>query len=208
MKYDIKRYKPCKEALKWYASQDTFQKAWQNCHRGDWMLWFAAKLRVEERIIVLTGGYCAKTVLHLMKDQRSRNAVQVAINYGEGRTSTERLAAADAAAYAAAYAAYAAYAAAAADAAAHAAHAAAAAAAYAADAAAYAAAHTAAADAAADAAAYAAADAAAHAVNTGQTVHTADVAREKNLQETADICRRYLTDAVFEIVNAQEEREL
>jgi hypothetical protein len=79
------------------------------------------------RKLTLAKARCAKLVLHLMKDERSKNAVKVAEMYGLGKATRQDLdkaaaAAADAYAYAAdaAYAAYAAadaFAAAAADAA-------------------------------------------------------------------------------------------
>ena len=157
----------CKEAIFYVRTQKNYEEAWNNCPRGDWMLWIAAKLQIDKRLLTLTKGKCAATVLRLMKDKRSKKAVKAAIDYGHGLIGDEELKNAAGAAYDAA---------AAADAAAYAA----------ADAAAYAAA-----DAAADnvyAAAYAAAYASAAAT---------DAAREKNLQETADICRDLLTEAVF-----------
>ena len=127
----LKKGVACEEGLKYFHSQQSFKDAWNNCPRGDWMLWLANKLKINEQTLYLAKGYCAKTVIHLMKDQRSKNAVNITIKYGKGKTTKEELrtAAADAAyaAYAAAAdAAYAAYAAAAdaADAAAYAAYAA------------------------------------------------------------------------------------
>ena len=106
----------CREAILYVKEQENYVKAWQNCPRGDWMLWIAAKLKVDKRLLTLAKGKCAETVLHLMRDQRSKDAVRAAIDYGHGIISDEQLritAAAAAAAYtAAAYAACAAYAAA------------------------------------------------------------------------------------------------
>jgi hypothetical protein len=169
----LEKFHACNEAILYVKSQRNATLAWQNCPRGDWMLWIASRLKVDERLLTLTKGKCAETVLHLMKDQRSRDAVKSAIDYGNGIINKDQLKNAAAAAYVA----YAAAAYAAADAAA----AAAAYAAYAAADVAYAAA--AAAD---DAAAYAAADAAA-----------AATAKKQNQLQTADICRELLTDAVL-----------
>jgi len=110
-----------------------------------------------------------------MEDERSLRAVDVAIEFGEGRATKKELdsayAAADAAADAAAYSAYAAT-----NAAAYSAYAAA-------NAAAYAAANAAAAP------AYAAADAAADSASN----------YKKNQMETADICRKYLPINIWNI---------
>jgi len=162
----------CEEAREW-AQAKTIEQVIADCHRGDWMLWLAKKVDIGLRPLTLAKGHCAATVLHLMKDERSKTAVEVAIKYGNNEASDSELkmaAAAAAAADADAYDAYAAYAAAAAAYAAYAA-AAAAAAAYADDA----------------AAAYAAA-------------YAAD-AKQKNQMQTADICRLYIGQLIIEKVN-------
>ena len=168
--YEISKYDPCHEAIEFRSKFNSFAEAWEACPRGDWMLWIASKVGVETRTLTLAKGYCAKTVIHLMKDKRSRAAVKAAIAFGKGKISREELTAA--AAYAAAAAAAAAYA----DAAAAAAAAAYAYAAYAATAA------------AAAAAAYADADAAAAA------------AKKENQLKTAKICLKYLTKAVMDLI--------
>jgi len=192
--YEIERFLPCKEAIEFRSKFDSFEEAWQACPRGDWMLWLALRLYVDKRLSTLVKGRCAETIIHLMKDERSKNAVKAAILYGEGKVTDEELRyaayaaadAADAAAYVASAAAYAANAASAAANAASAASAADAAAAAAAYTAAYATSTADASSAAAYATAYAAASAA------------ADAARKENQMETANICRELLTDAVME----------
>ena len=179
-KFDINQFEACIDAVEYYDTKESFEQAWKDCPRGDWMLWIARRLGVDRRNFFLAKALCAKTVIHLMKDERTRKAVEVAEKYGLGHVTETELNAADADAADAADAAYAAYAAAA--------YAASDAAAAAADAA-YAAADAAAADAyaaaayAAAAAAYAATDAAA--------------AKTKNQKMTADICREVLTVEVF-----------
>jgi len=204
MKTDkLNRLKACHDAVLWVAKQPNVKTAWENCERGDWMLWLAKKLNVDDKKLTMAKAMCAKQVEHLMKDQRSKDALQACFDYVNGKITREELdaaadaaaadAAVDAAAYAVAYAADAAYAAA---------YTAAAAAdtadtaAYAADAA-YAAAYTAAAAAdTADTAAYAAADAAyAAAYAAADAAYAA--ARIASLKKSADICREYLTEEVL-----------
>jgi hypothetical protein len=90
------------------------------------MLWIYRKLYPENlRELTLAKAHCANTVRHLMTDERSTNAIDVAIAFGDGRATREELDRAANAAYAAYAAAYAAdaadaYAADAADAAAYA----------------------------------------------------------------------------------------
>ena len=112
----LKELQACDDARIW-AADKPIEEVVKECHRGDWMLWLALKLDVDIKLLALTKGYCAQTVIHLMKDERSRKAVEMAIRFGEGDATREQLNdAADAAAYAAAAyadaAAYAAYAAA------------------------------------------------------------------------------------------------
>ena len=108
MKTEIEKYLPCQEALDFRKQFKTFEEAWKVCSRGDWMLWIAKKVSVNKRELTLAKGYCAKTVIHLMKDKRSRDAVKAAIKYGKGLSEDVELAdaayaaAADAAAAAAA----------------------------------------------------------------------------------------------------------
>jgi len=172
----------CKPAVEW-AGKKTWKEIFETCHRGDWLLWLFKRTMPDDevnlRLLILAKGHCAETVLHLMTDQRSKDAVKAAIDFGNGtidRTALNDAFAAAYDAYAAAYDAYDAYAAAdAADAAADAAD-------------------------AADAAAYAAAAAAAYADAAAADADAAD-ARTKNQQMTADICRKYLP---FEVWNIKE----
>ena len=112
----LKKLNACKEAIEWIANQKNYKEAWQNCERGDWMLWLACKLNVDDKKLTMAKAMCAKQVEHLMQDQRSRDALQSCIDYANGKITRNQLnaAAADAADSAADAAAdYAAYAAAA-----------------------------------------------------------------------------------------------
>ena len=135
----LEKINACCEAREWVATQKNYKEAWQNCERGDWMLWLAKRLDVDDRKLTLAKFKCANQVRHLMKDSRSIAALDAAERYGNGEINRDELNTATAAAYAA-YAAAAdaadadATAAAYADAAAYAAYAAYADAAYAADA--------------------------------------------------------------------------
>ena len=104
----------CEDARIW-ADGKTAKEAWNECERGDWLLWWAQKEGQEIRSLTLAKARCAKLVIHLMKDKRSIDAVNVAERFGLGEANEQELntAAAAAAAAGAAYAAYAAYAAAA-----------------------------------------------------------------------------------------------
>lgn len=100
----------CSEARKW-AGDKTIKQVVEQCHKGDWLLWLAARIDIGLQPLTLAKGHCANTVRQLMKDERSIKAVDVAIAFGEGRADRQSLniAADDAAAasYAATTAAYA-----------------------------------------------------------------------------------------------------
>jgi len=161
----LKQYRACSDGYE-FAKDLTLKQFLNTCERGDWILWLFARMNKESlRELTLAKAHCANTARHLMKDERSTKAIDVAIKFGNNEASRDELNAAAAAAYAAAGAYDA-------DAAAYAAYAAA----YAADAAAY----------AAYAAAYAA-GAGAYAAGA----YDAD-ARKANQKLTADICRKYL----------------
>ena len=81
----------------------TLEEMWKKGERGDWMLWVYARLYPDNiREIFLAKGHCANTVRFLMKDNRSRNAVDAAIAFGEGKITFEELDDAHHAAYVAA----------------------------------------------------------------------------------------------------------
>lgn len=88
----------CDEAIE-FAAEMTIEKALNKCERGDWILWLAKKLNVDIRLLTLAKGRSAETVIHLMKDERSRNAVKIAIKFGNNECGLSELNAAAAAAY-------------------------------------------------------------------------------------------------------------
>jgi len=182
MKLDkLKTYDPCQEAVDWCETQTSWQAAWNNCERGDWMLWILGKLSgkpgsQKRKRLVLAVCECARLALkHVKKGEtRPRKAIQTAEAWARNEGPTLDDVRADSAyAYAAAAAAYAADAAAAAAAA---------------DDAAYAAAYAAAA--AADDA-YAAADAYAYAA----AADAYQEAKKKTLKKCAEIVRKHYPTA-------------
>lgn len=183
----------CPSGLDYVGEQTAFE-AWNNCRRGDWMLWIAKERGVDLKVLTLAKVRCARLVEHLMKDERSISALVSAERFANGEITREDLdadadsaalvaaAAADAVAYAAATGGGAAYVAA--GAAAGAAYAAAAASDYAdyAD---------------ADAVAYAAYDA----TYAASDYADADAAKKETLLKCANICRETIP---FSLLNIEE----
>lgn len=114
----------CSEAIAWAESLGpdhlADEAAWQQCPRGDWMLWVAGRLAIPRATLVLGACACARQALVHVKtgEDRPRLAIETAESWargGEGAATIEQVRQARAAAYAAAAdAAAAAYAAAAA----------------------------------------------------------------------------------------------
>lgn len=157
-----------------FAKDLTLEEFLATCPRGDWILWLFVKSNPDSlKELTLAKGHCANTVRHLMEDERSLRAVDVAIAFGEGKATKKELDSASAASAAASDAAFAA-------------SDTADAAAYAADAANAASAASAAASDAASAADAASGD------STSPTY-------EQNQMETADICMKYLPLQIWNI---------
>ena len=57
----------CKPALAWIEQYSTFEDAWDGCHRGDWLLWFAHILGVNPHLVVQTAIRCAQLGLKSKK---------------------------------------------------------------------------------------------------------------------------------------------
>src|SRR3990167_1837894 len=206
-KFNINQFNPCLDAAKYYDACKSSEEAWNNCSRGDWMLWIALKLGVDIKILTLAKVHCALTIKHLIKDKRSINALEVALKFTNNKATLKELKiSADDAHIAAVYAGddvvtntaavYAADAVSVDYIIANATHATNAI--YAAANAAYIAANTAA-YAAADVAAYAAAYA--NYTIHGAVYNSANDAKIRNQLETANVCRKYLTKSVFKIIN-------
>jgi len=82
----------CPEAIDWVGDK-TLKQAWDQCERGDWMMWLAKRC-------------AARLVEHLMTHERSLKALDVADGFSKGKATEHNLKEAAAAAYHAAYAAY------------------------------------------------------------------------------------------------------
>jgi hypothetical protein len=183
-KFDIKILgSMCDEWLAFYEKFDTFESAWAACDKGYWMLHIAFNFNIDRRVLTLAKGHCANTVRHLMEDERSIKAVDLAIAFGEGKATEKELDNAIVSAYAAYANAY--------DSNNHVY-----ASLYAAKAAAYAidciTAHIAA------HAAYAAHTNNSVYSNYNSIAYNSNPALKENEKLTADICRKYLTKSVLE----------
>jgi len=116
----IKSLNPCSDGLSWANEQKSIESIYDNCDRGDWLIWLLRKsCKITKPQAVIVAIKCAERVLHVYEkkhpdDNRPRKAIEAALKYYESPTEENRKAAdayaADAAtdatdaAYAAAYA--------------------------------------------------------------------------------------------------------
>ena len=96
----------CADAIK-FCEGKTLQQAWDECTKSEWMFWLMVntKTNATDKQLRLIAVKCARQVQHLMTDQRSLNALDVAERFTNGEATQEELAAARAAAGDAAWAA-------------------------------------------------------------------------------------------------------
>jgi hypothetical protein len=97
----LENLRACRDAIEWVGTRKSPKDAWMNCERGDWMLWIAKRLDVDDRILTLAKVKCVEQIRHLMKDQRSLDALDACYRYAKGEITREELNLASAAADAA-----------------------------------------------------------------------------------------------------------
>ena len=87
----------CREGVEWAAD-----KVWKTCPRGDWMLWLAAEMNIDRKLLVQAACDCAELSLKFVKkgEDRPRKAIKTARLWADGEATIEevRAAAADASA--------------------------------------------------------------------------------------------------------------
>ena len=80
----------CSSAIQWVEDK-TIEEAIKQCSRGDWIIWLSEKIDLPKNKIILAKVKCAKTIIHLMKDQRSIDVIDVAEKFGLGKCTIEEL---------------------------------------------------------------------------------------------------------------------
>ncbi len=103
LKDELIKLNACEDAVKWVGGK-TLRRAWAECERADWMLWYAEKKSVDRKLLVRCACQCARRVLHLIPagEDRPRKAIEAAEAWIEGKLGLAEVEkAADAATHAA-----------------------------------------------------------------------------------------------------------
>ena len=102
----LEKNNACKEGIDWCKENcDTMEDVWDRLERIDWLVWVACiKGVLTDKELRLFACFCARQNWNLLTDERSRNAIEVAERFANGKATKEELKAAYVAAYDAAYA--------------------------------------------------------------------------------------------------------
>lgn len=95
----------CTQAVRYVQeNKHNLERAYVECERGDWLLWWAGKIGLEPKRVVTVACQCARTVLEFVPDgeARPRKAIETAEAWVRDEATIEEVR------KAAAYAAYAA----------------------------------------------------------------------------------------------------
>jgi hypothetical protein len=63
----LRKIHACEEAIAYASGQSDFQSIWDNCPRGDWLIWLASLLRAPQYLVVRVSIECARPVLKLIQ---------------------------------------------------------------------------------------------------------------------------------------------
>lgn len=88
-------HRACSDGREWAVQNcKTMQDVWRDA-KPEWLIWMATRQGVlDDRTLRLFGCWSVRQVWHLLTDERSRHAVEVAERYASGCTTDEELAAA------------------------------------------------------------------------------------------------------------------
>lgn len=106
---ELIRLGACTEAIEWAERRRSWRRAWEDCPRGDWLLWYAERAGANRRDLVRAQAACARLVLYLVPtgEDRPRLAIEAAEAWADAAPGSEAPGAAWAAAVAARAAAWA-----------------------------------------------------------------------------------------------------
>lgn len=88
----LKQYNYQEDDVFEFAKDLTLAQFLETCERGDWILWLFARTNKDDLAkLTEAKALCANTVRHFMKDQRSTQAIDVALKFAKGEASRKEL---------------------------------------------------------------------------------------------------------------------
>jgi len=86
------------KAVGW-VGRKSLKTAWRTCERGDWMLWLAATISVDHKLIILAVCDCARLALPYEEGHEALQSIEVAEAWCRGEATIRQVRAAAKAAY-------------------------------------------------------------------------------------------------------------
>lgn len=81
----------CDQAMEFIKPYETIREAWDNCEIGEWMLWFAARIKIPFKMLVEARAECAGLCYMMVDDPNTEEARMIAIHYAAGAASMHDL---------------------------------------------------------------------------------------------------------------------
>jgi hypothetical protein len=98
----LKELNACSDAIAW-ATGKSLTKAWQECHRPDWMMWLLGRSTVSKKVIAtIAVGFAEQCVHNATKYPDVAKCIEVIKRFLAGNATQEELSAARSAAWSAA----------------------------------------------------------------------------------------------------------
>jgi hypothetical protein len=90
---ELLRRGACADAVAWVGQRKDPRRAWHACERGDWLLWIAAKVGVDRKLVVRAACACAREALRRVPqgEDRPRKCIEVAERWADGKASIEEV---------------------------------------------------------------------------------------------------------------------
>src|SRR5690242_11317253 len=93
----LTRLRACTEAREW-AEGKSIAETWQQCERGDWLLWLCGNMANKEgwptrQQVVLAACACARTALRFVKEgeERPLRAIETAEKWARGEATFQEV---------------------------------------------------------------------------------------------------------------------
>lgn len=80
----------CQAGSDW-VDEKTVEQTVEQCENGAWLIWLGKKFNIDLQALTLAKVRCVKTILNLIADQKSIEALDIAEKFGLGEKSREEL---------------------------------------------------------------------------------------------------------------------